>query len=145
MSGIEVTGLVLGGFRLLISAAEKYKNGFAPLKKWKRFRTEFVGFINAVDTQRLLFKKALRRFLISADIPDEELELFMMKPSYEGWQQEEVVVALQDRLGDSYEVYIGTIRAMHKLMGEMQALLSLKNGEASLLIPISYDHTKVGS
>jgi hypothetical protein len=145
MSGIEVAGLVLGAFPLLISVAEDYKKGFAPLKKWKRFRTEFIGFINAVDTQKLLFKKVLKRFLISVDVPDEELELFMAKPNYEGWQREDLVIALQERLGDSYKVYTSTIKAMHELMGEIHALLSLKDGRVSLSISVSCDHTKVGS
>jgi hypothetical protein len=31
MSGVEIAGFVLGGFPLLISAAEHYKEGFEPL------------------------------------------------------------------------------------------------------------------
>lgn len=31
MSGVEIVGFVLGGFPLLISAAEHYKEGFEPL------------------------------------------------------------------------------------------------------------------
>jgi hypothetical protein len=131
MSGIEVVGLLLGVFPLLISAAEHYKEGFKPCVKWKRFRTEFIGFINAVDTQKLLFKKVLKRFLISAGIPDEEVDKFMTDPEYEGWKRGDTVIMLKERLGDSYEVYISTIKAMHDLMREIQKLLCLKNGEVS--------------
>jgi hypothetical protein len=119
MSGVEVVGLLLGVFPLLISAAEHYKKGFEPWFKWKRFRTEFIGFINAVDTQKLLFKKVLKRFLISAGIPDEEVDKFMTDHLYEGWRREDLVIMLKERLGDSYEAYITPIKATHELMGEL--------------------------
>jgi hypothetical protein len=41
---------------------------------------------------------------------------------------EDFVIALQERLGDSCEVYSSTIKAMHELMGEMHAFLSLEDG-----------------
>jgi hypothetical protein len=105
------------------------------LRQVKKFRTEFIGFINDVDTQKLLFKEALERILISAGIPDGEVDKFMTDPAYEGWKREDTVIMLKERLGDSYEVYINTIEAMYDLMGEIQKLLSLKNGKASWSIP----------
>jgi len=129
MSGIEVAGIVLSSLQILISAAEFYKKGFAPLKKWKRFRTEFVSFINAVDTQKLLFEKVLERFLMTAGIPDEELDLFLTKPNYEGWYGKEATITIRERYGNSYAVYISTIQEMQELMGDIQTLLSLKDGK----------------
>jgi hypothetical protein len=101
MSGVEIAGLVLGGFPLLISACEHYKQGFEPLVKWKRFRREFIGFIDAIDTERLLFDQMLERFLISTDaVSDEELPCFMNDPNYEGWQREDLFL----RLGPSFSI-----------------------------------------
>jgi hypothetical protein len=59
----------------------------------------------------------------------------MTDPLYEGWRREDLVIMLKERLGDSYEVYITTIKEMHDLMGGLQKLLSLNNGEASRSIP----------
>src|SRR5438067_1420163 len=102
MSGIEIAGLVLGGFPLLVSAAEHYKEGWEPLVKWKRFRTEFLHFIDAIDIEKHLFDQMLERFLISADIAQAELQLFLTDPNYEGWQRKELAAALEMRLGHSY-------------------------------------------
>lgn len=129
MSGVEIAGFVLGGFPLLISAAEHYREGFEPLLKWKRFRTEFIGFIDAVDIEKQLYDQMLERFLLSADVPNEELRLFMTKPNYDGWQRADLVDVLQRRLGSSYDVYMSTIRTMNKLLAELQDVLSLKNGQ----------------
>jgi hypothetical protein len=58
---------------------------------------------------------------------------------------EDFVIALQERLGDSCEVYANTTKAIHEFIGEMHAFLSLKDGEVSLLISVSCGHLKVGS
>jgi hypothetical protein len=60
----------------------------------KRFRAEFIGFIDAVDIEKQLFDH-----LISADVPYEEIRLFMTNREYEGWHREDLVRALQARLG----------------------------------------------
>ena len=132
MSGVEIAGFVLGGFPLLISAAEHYREGFEPLVKWKRFRTDFIGFIDSVDIEKQLFDQMMERFLISADVPHNEIQLFMTDRDYEGWRRDDLVRALQARLGPSYDVYMSTIKTMDSLMHELEELLSLKNGEVQL-------------
>jgi hypothetical protein len=119
MSGVEIAGFVLGGFPLLISAAEHYREGFEPLLKWKRFRTEFIGFIDAVDIEKQLYDQMLERSLLSADVPHEELQLFMTKRDYEGWHGAHLVDVLQKRLWTSYAVYMSTIKTMTELMAEL--------------------------
>jgi hypothetical protein len=133
MSGIEIAGLVLGGFPLLVSAAEHYKEGWEPLVKWKRFRTEFLHFIDAIDIEKHLFDQMLERFLISADITQAELQLFLTDPNYEGWQRKELAAALEMRLGHSYGAFMSSIRTMNQLMAELQSLLSLRDGKVGLL------------
>jgi hypothetical protein len=133
MSGVEIAGFVLAGFPLLISAAEHYQEGFEPLVKWKRFRTDFISFIDAVDIEKQLFDQMLERFLMSAEVPEEELKLFMTDPDYDGWQRKELVEVLQLRLGPSYPVYMSTINRMNGLMSDLQALLSLKDGKVGCL------------
>lgn len=128
MAGIEIAGLVLGGFPLLVSAAEHYKEGFEPLVKWKRFRTVFIGFIDAVDIEKQLFGNTIERFLVTADIPEDELRCFMTNPGYEGWQREDLGKVLQSRLGPTYPAYISTLKTMNGLMEELKGILLLKNG-----------------
>ncbi|RFU31084.1 hypothetical protein B7463_g5232, partial [Scytalidium lignicola] len=126
MSGVEIVGFLLGGFPLLISAAEHYKEGFEPLAKWYRFRDDFIQFIDAVATLKLLFDQTLERFLISADIPDEELQQFMTNPNYEGWHRAELLGLLTEKLGSAHEVFMSTIRRMNKLLLELKEMLMVK-------------------
>lgn len=47
------------GFSLLLSTADTYKKGFRPLVKWKRFRTDFIGFLDALQMEEMLFNMQL--------------------------------------------------------------------------------------
>jgi hypothetical protein len=133
MAGVEAAGFILAVFPLLISAAEDYQRGFEPLLKWKRFRKEFVGFIDTVDIERHLFSQMIERLLISvAEVPEQELHHFMTDPEYKGWQGKELVGILQARLGPSYDAYMSTLRKMNQLMLDLQELLCLKDGKVGI-------------
>lgn len=41
MSGIEIAGLVLGAFPVVIEALESYRNAFTALKNWWEFQRTF--------------------------------------------------------------------------------------------------------
>ncbi|RDW61414.1 hypothetical protein BP5796_11306 [Coleophoma crateriformis] len=129
LSGVEIAGLVLAAFPLVISAAEHYREGFEPLSKWKRFRTDFIGFLDAIDIEKQLFEQVLERFLISADVPQEELHRFLTQPNHSGWDREDLVERLEARLGPSLPAYVSTIKTMNGLMKELEGLLLIRDGE----------------
>ncbi|CAG8956661.1 hypothetical protein HYFRA_00012205 [Hymenoscyphus fraxineus] len=131
MSGFEIAGLVLGAFPLLISAAEHYKKGFEPLRHWVRFRSEFLDFIDAVDIEKSIFDATLEEFLISADVPHEELQLLMTDPNYVGWHSEDLVNVLRSRLGHSDLVFKSTIRTLNQTLADLQDMLLPNNGEVN--------------
>jgi hypothetical protein len=132
MSAFELAGSVLASFPLLISRAEQYKEGFKSSKRWNRFRTQYISFIDAVDLERIHFEQMFECFLISMDVADDELPLFMTVPGYEGWYRKDFSHSLQLRLGTSYAVYLRTMKTMNNLMGEMKALLSLEEQDGEV-------------
>ena len=44
MSGIELAGIVLAVFPLVVSAVDGCERGFGVLADWKQFRREFMEF-----------------------------------------------------------------------------------------------------
>lgn len=127
MSAFEIASPVLASFPLIVSRAEQYREGFKHLRRWNRFRTQFISFIDAVDLERIRFEQMLESFLISVEVADDELRFFMTAPGYEGWSRKGLLHSLQSRLGTSYTIYLRTMKTMNNLMGEMKALLSLED------------------
>ncbi|RYP05471.1 hypothetical protein DL765_009835 [Monosporascus sp. GIB2] len=71
MSGIEVAGLVLGGFPILLNCLDYYRKGFEPLEEWWNFRTRFIEFIDNIRHQAMRYNENMYR-LLDPIIPDVE-------------------------------------------------------------------------
>lgn len=50
MSGIEVAGLVLGAFPIVVEALEDYRELFGALKSWWRFQRTFEVCLSQLGT-----------------------------------------------------------------------------------------------
>jgi hypothetical protein len=131
MSGIEIVGLILGSLPLLISVGEHYREGFEPLKKWKRFRKDFIGFIDRLDIERQLYQQMLRRLLLSAGVPLYQLQFFMDE-TYVGWHDQILLENLREELGPILPAFLSTVGTMNGLLMELESVLSLKNGKVVL-------------
>jgi hypothetical protein len=128
MSGLEVVGLILRGLPLLISAGEHYREGFEPLKRWKRFHKDFVGFIDRLDIERQLYRQMMLRLLLSAGIPDYNLHIYM-NSSFEGWNTTSGQKPLERILGPTLPAFLGIVRLMNVKLERLHPLLSLKEGK----------------
>jgi len=147
---------------LLISAAEHYKEGFEPLVSVSlnclasRETFNLIWFVlmqlsrssgsDSVQTSSASSMPSISKATLRPDagtLPDlrrhttRRIAIFMKIPNYEGWRRKDLVEVLQSRLGSSYAVFSSTISSMEKLMGDLQALLSLKNGEVGRLINLA--------
>lgn len=131
MSGIEVAGIVLGAFPLLLAAFE-YRKDFLKAKnlllKWD---VAYGNSLNDVKDEQLLFRQTMIMLLCPlADediLLDEELETLLTHPGGTGWRVENVQTALQSRLGDAYERYLGLMQEINLLL--MEVLKSLWFGK----------------
>lgn len=63
MSGIEVAGLVLGSFPIILNCLDYYREGFEPLEEWWNFRTHFVAFIDDIRHQMMKYNENMIRLL----------------------------------------------------------------------------------
>ncbi|KAF7927495.1 uncharacterized protein EAE98_005877 [Botrytis deweyae] len=128
MSGFEIAGIVLGGFPILIIAVEFFDETFKRVTTWRQFRTDFLQFIDAINFEKQFFNELLRRFLLSVDVPRDEVHLFLEDRSYEGWHREELIAIFHLRLGKSYKGFKSLIKTVDSLMIEVNNLLAFKDG-----------------
>lgn len=63
MSGIEIVGLVLGSFPILLNCLDYYRKGFEPLEEWWNFRTRFIAFIDDISHQMMRYNENMIRLL----------------------------------------------------------------------------------
>jgi hypothetical protein len=127
----EVAGLILGGFPLVISALEHYRDGFEPLQEWWEFEREFSNFIEDLGTQQVRFENNLEKLLAPFVTSDAQMYLLLNEGHPESWQDARLQREMRDRLGKSYEWYCAVCRKMRIALDDLERRLGISAGQVS--------------
>lgn len=121
MSGIEVAGLVLGGFPILISALEKWKDGAQVLQDWWQIKREYRRCVHDIEYQSLSFERNLEECLLPLITDGDQLAILIADAGGDSWKAPELEERLKKRLSDrAYRSYLATIGDMKDTMLELQ-------------------------
>jgi hypothetical protein len=131
MSGVEVAGLILGAFPIVLSALEQYRQGFLRLKSWWNFQRTFEELIDDVGMQNTMFESNLERLLSPFVHSDGHMGVLLCEPLGSAWQDAELEEKLRDRLRGSYIWYLSIVSRMHDALKELQRLLGIQDGQVS--------------
>ena len=119
MSGIEVAGLLLGTFPLLISALEHYRQTAEVLEDWWQIKKEYKKCKNEIKVQELVFENNLERFLLPLVVDDDDVNELMSEPGGLKWRDPALEQKLIDRLPRSYDLFLDI---MHDIQATMEGL-----------------------
>src|SRR6266536_4094554 len=109
MSGIEVAGLVLGAFPILITALEQYRETAVVFKSWWRFEREYNNFKYEVECQQRRFEQNLEIYLFPLIVDDDRLlESLLANPGGPEWKDNQLEQRLKERIPESYDLYMKT-------------------------------------
>lgn len=124
MSGIEVAGLVLGAFPLLLSTAKDLRDVFKDVKTWWRFEGEFEAFLSALETENIKYSLSLQILFEDIDLPEEEKEKLQVDSNASGWHDVQIQAQLRRRIQDRYyDWFKGQLDAMNRALGDIRELL----------------------
>lgn len=109
MSGIEIAGLLLGAFPLLISALEHYRQSAEVFEDLWRIKREYRKCKNEIKLQEIDFETNLKRFLLPLVVDDNEIAALIAEPGGMKWKDPALEDMLKNRLPKSYELFLDTI------------------------------------
>jgi hypothetical protein len=72
MSGIEIAGLILGAFPVLIYTLEKYREGAEALVDWWRIQRAYRKCRQDLQFHQILFEGNVERFLLPLVLDDDD-------------------------------------------------------------------------
>ena len=127
MSGIEVAGLVLGAFPILIYALESYRKGAEVFGDWWRIEGAYIKCKQDLKYHQLLFEGNIERFLLPLVVDDDELKKLMKNPAGTAWEDPELEKKLQERLPKAYDTFLGVMIDINKLMESFKKALGVDN------------------
>lgn len=128
MSGFEVAGVVLGAFPLAICALEKYREVATRLGLFYRIKLEYKKCSDNINYQQLILTSNLKQLLLPLAIDQDEIQELVDNPGGKAWKNASIVRLLQQRLNDSYELYLEYIKGMEQVMGKLCDELAMDDG-----------------
>jgi hypothetical protein len=134
MSGIEVAGLVLGAFPIILHALESYREGAEVLKDWWKIDRAFKKCRQDISYHRILFEGNIERFLLPLVVDDDELKVLMADPAGDGWEDPELETRLKERLPKSYDLFLDIIGDMNTLMEALKTDLGVLNAKLNVKV-----------
>ena len=131
LSGIEIAGVILATFPLIISALEHYENGFQVIKEWIRFRGEFATFLNAMVRQKIFFRQNIEELLSPIISSEYEMSLLLDQPGGRAWADNELNEKLRRRLPGKYEYvcYTTTVSYILEILEKLKAKLRISDDQ----------------
>ena len=122
---MEVAGIVLAVYPILVLMLEEYKSGAKYYRKWARFRQRHHNFVSQMELQQLLLEGLMQDLLCNGPEPFllqvSSEKVFLEKFKDIPWDSPNLERSLKARLGDSaYRVCIDHIQRISKILQGMK-------------------------
>ncbi|KAI8635428.1 hypothetical protein F5Y19DRAFT_469299 [Xylariaceae sp. FL1651] len=131
MSGIEVAGLVLGGFPILLNCLDYYREGFEPLEEWWNFRTHFIAFVDDVRHQMMRYNENMIRLLDPVITDTGSLAKLVEDPTDHRWKDHSLDDLLKRHLASELDRFLRIINRMYDVVRDLNKLLQIQDGQVS--------------
>ena len=127
MSGIEVAGLVLGAFPILLKCLDNYREGLEPLDNWWNFRTDFIAFVDDIKHQMMKYNENIVRLLAPIIADDNSLTALVRNAKDPRWHDGSLSVPLEQRLASEHMRVLRIIARMDRVMEGLKKLLRIED------------------
>ena len=132
MSGIEIAGLVLGSFPIILNCLDYYREGFEPLEEWWSFRTHFIAFVDDINHQMMRYNGNMTRLLDPVIVDNDSLTSLVQNAKDPRWTDGSLTLLLEQRLTSELARFFRIIQRMEEEIGSLKKLLGIKDGEVYL-------------
>lgn len=112
VTGVETAGLVLAAFPIVAGGLGSYIAGCNILIRWRnqrKYGRELRTFQRQLETQKVIYLNTLEDLIGGIVCSDADKSLLINEPGGPAWRRPEYDTRLRERLGQSYQAYVGTM------------------------------------
>ncbi|KAH8730696.1 hypothetical protein GQ44DRAFT_699698 [Phaeosphaeriaceae sp. PMI808] len=104
MSGLEIVGVVLATFTVIISSLEHWRDVAKVNDFWWNIRKEYAKCRSDVIYHEIVYKRNIKELLLPL-ATDVEIGILLKDPGGTGWSHPTLQTLLENRLEESYQVF----------------------------------------
>ena len=139
MSGIEVAGLVLGAFPVLLSALEKNQEAYQVFGDWWKIRKRYESCLKWVQAEYDLFELNLRNLLDPVLADTAMLDELLADPYGKQWHSESLADDLRKFLPTNFSNCISMMQEFHEHMIALGRELGMDKQAFQRAMTVSHD------
>ncbi|KAI4257359.1 MAG: hypothetical protein L6R42_005727 [Xanthoria sp. 1 TBL-2021] len=125
MSGIEVAGIALAVFTIVVNGLGRMTEGIQTMKHWKKYKRELEKYASRLDTASTTCSQILTLLLNDIVPSDDDFESMIAEPLGPLWKTPVYEERLRDRLDQSYKPYLRTIQTLAEDVKELRKKLGI--------------------
>ena len=144
MSGLEVAGVVLGAFPLLLAAIEHWHDIANTYELYRRIPRRYRECQQDIEYEKMMCRRNLEALLTPILQDADEVDRLVADPGGQGWNDPALQERLEERLHGSYHVYREIITKMEDVVYKLKKELSIDEGStpSKLSTPEHQGHTQ---
>ncbi|KAL8790017.1 MAG: hypothetical protein Q9195_006566 [Heterodermia aff. obscurata] len=128
MSGIEVAGIALAVFPIILNGISHFVEGIETIKRWQRYRVRLLSYADVIEAQKVYYLDTLEGLLIDIVDSEDEMARLMAEPGGVSWQKTVYAQRLKDRLDRSYFVFLRVTKDILQNLSGMCRKLGVGRG-----------------
>ena len=130
MSGVEIAGLALGAFPIIIEALKGLLHRVDKFRHFRDIRQQSSYWLQVVKSEWINFKRTMEFLLLQSNIerPGPRLDALIKDSGLENgvWRNPENDDLLKDYLVDSYDVYKEWVTTLHLSLRRIEKKLCIE-------------------
>lgn len=126
VTGIEVVGLTLAIFPLLVNQIDAYARSIERIRLWRRWSSEFKQYSIKLGSQHAIFLNTLEDVLKDVVDNKEEVTHLISSPQGDRWQSRILQERLCTKLGRSFKPFLGMMNRISELLGRASSRINIE-------------------
>ena len=131
LTGVEVAGLVLAGFPLVLDGLSHWLEGVDKVKRWRRIHRQLKRYEIRLQSQRVTYQNTLEWLLDGIVEAGEDIAAMLAEPRGKVWKNAKYDHLLHRRLDRAYDSFFETLKFMFTTLGEIEKKLGMEAGTVS--------------
>ncbi|KAL9607785.1 MAG: hypothetical protein Q9167_007330 [Letrouitia subvulpina] len=133
-TGIEVLGLTLAVFPVVVEGLKSLKEGIDTVKSFKSYRYELANYFRMIKTASVYFLDTIEDLLDGIVETQDELDKLRKDPGGTAWNKPYYEERLRKRLDHDYDIYLENMHIMKNALQTIIDRLGLNTTAESILI-----------
>ena len=131
LTGVEIAGLVLAAFPLVLDGLSHWLEGVQKVKRWRRIYRHLKNYEIRLQSQRVTYQNTLELLLVGIVQTDEDTAAMLADPRGDFWKKAKYDHLLRRRLDRAYDTFFETLQFMFTTLSEIEKKLGMEAGTVS--------------